>query len=63
MFATEEYFVKKIANLEATVQRVRELHKAGRCDCGAENCDSESICQHCWQVHPCETIEALDGIA
>ncbi len=50
MKATETYYQNKIADLQASVQRVRDLHTEvfTRCSC----CDTD------W---PCSTIQALDG--
>ena len=41
----------KVVSLEEAVQRVRELHAY----------DPDAICTSCNYLHPCPTIQALDG--
>lgn len=43
----------RIAELEATVQRVRALHRP--------HCDTCGMCGQCDFPWPCPTIRALDG--
>jgi hypothetical protein len=49
----------EIYALDATIQRVRELHRYLPCNCGDGICTG--FCEVCDDEYPCPTIKALDG--